>query len=404
MSLFQETMAEKALSQWKSPENIVGSEPGGLFRQVAGKGTGFRRLAGEGPSSGRSRSTAGPTDDDVAVVDGIESDDEVDRGYDDAGESEDADFDELESEFNASDDGDDEIDDGDSEDEGVRPRRVVSVGFDEGSSGGAGRGDEGNVAGPSKRYEWREVPVDGYARRKRVGIPCEVLPVTKKKQGRQSEVRLRRPRLVSARLGDDEHLRAFLLFFLGRCLFANTTGNRASGTLIRYGFGSKCRPKCLPARLSCTPQASQWYPNANLRSFADILPPEMVERIKALGMRPGEQGYRFILNELKNQEPYRGGLDDEVVVVQEGRTLFERDIRLHAPQVAVRLVVSRVARQLGHHQVVPAEKSVMHRSYPGWGLKAFKCRHPCRKEIKNWRRKGRKATFGVDASAWSDYE
>lgn len=55
-------------------------------------------------------------------------------------------------------------------------------------------------------------------------------------------------------------------------------------------------------RLSCTPRASQWYPNANLRSFADILPPEMAERIKALGMRPGEQGYRFILNELKNHE------------------------------------------------------------------------------------------------------
>ena len=103
-------------------------------------------------------------------------------------------------------------------------------------------------------------------------------------------------------------------------------------------------------------------------------------------------------------QPYRGGPDDEMAVVQEGRTLFERDIWLHAPQVAVRLVVSRVARQLGHHQVVPAEKPIMHRSYPGWGLKAFKRRHPCRKEIKNWRRKGRKATFGVDASAWSDYE
>ena len=80
--------------------------------------------------------------------------------------------------------------------------------------------------------------------------------------------------------------------------------------------------------------------------------------------------------------PYPGGLDDEVAVVQEGHTVFERDIWLHAPQVAVRLVVSRVARQLGHHQVVPAEKSIMHRSYPGWGLKAFKRRHPCRKEKK----------------------
>ncbi|XXG85700.1 hypothetical protein AAC387_Pa11g0734 [Persea americana] len=98
----------------------------------------------------------------------------------------------------------------------------------------------------------------------------------------------------------------------------------------------QCRPERLLARLSCTPRASQWYLNANLRSFADILPPEMAERIKALGIRPGEQGYRFILNELKNHEviwqPYRGGPDDETAVVQEGRTLFERDIRLHAPQ------------------------------------------------------------------------
>ena len=108
-------------------------------------------MTGEGPSSRRSRSTAVPTDDDVAVVDGIESDDEVDGGYDDVGKSEDADFDELEGEFIASDDGDDEIDDGDSEDEGVRPRRVVSAGFDEGSGGGAGRGDEGDVTGPSER-------------------------------------------------------------------------------------------------------------------------------------------------------------------------------------------------------------------------------------------------------------
>ena len=108
-------------------------------------------LTGEGPSSGGSRSAAGPADDDVAVMDAIESDDEVDGGYDDAGESEDANFDELEGEFIASDDGDDEIDDGDSEDEGVRPRRVVSVDFDERRDGGAGRGDEGDDVGPSER-------------------------------------------------------------------------------------------------------------------------------------------------------------------------------------------------------------------------------------------------------------
>ncbi|XXG73397.1 hypothetical protein AAC387_Pa07g2321 [Persea americana] len=124
-------------------------------------------VSGEGPSFGGSRSAAGPADDDVAVVDAIESGDEVDGDYD-----EDADYDELESEFIASDDGDDEIDDGDSEDEGVRPRRVVSVDFDERRDGGAGRGDEGDDVGPSERYEWREVPVDGYARRKREEIPA----------------------------------------------------------------------------------------------------------------------------------------------------------------------------------------------------------------------------------------
>ena len=93
-----------------------------------------------------------------------------------------------------------------------------------------------------------------------------------------------------------------------------------------------------------------------------------------------------------------------MVVVQEGRALFERDIWLHAPQVAARLVVSRVARQLGCHQVVPPEKAVMGRSYPGWGLKTFGRCHPCRGEIRNWRTKGKKAIFGTDASAWSDYE
>ena len=103
-------------------------------------------MTGEGPSFGGSRSAASPADDDVAVVDAIESDDEVDGDYD-----EDADYDELESEFIASDDGDDEIDDGDSEDEGVRPRRVVSAGFDERRDGGAGRGDEGDDVGPSER-------------------------------------------------------------------------------------------------------------------------------------------------------------------------------------------------------------------------------------------------------------
>lgn len=103
-------------------------------------------MTGESPSSDGSRSAAGPADDDVAMVDAIESDAEVDGDYD-----EDADYDELESEFIASDDGDDEIDDGDSEDEGVRPRRVVSAGFDERRDGGAGRGDEGDDIGPSER-------------------------------------------------------------------------------------------------------------------------------------------------------------------------------------------------------------------------------------------------------------
>ena len=55
-----------------------------------------------------------------------------------------------------------------------------------------------------------------------------------KEHEKQFEVRLRRLRLILAWLGDDEHLRAFLLFFLGRCLFANATGNRAPGTLIRF--------------------------------------------------------------------------------------------------------------------------------------------------------------------------
>ena len=82
-------------------------------------------MTGEGPFFGGSRSTGNPAYDDVVVVDTIESDEEVDRSDDDEGESEDTDFNESEGEVVAFDGGDDEVDDGESEDEGVRPRRLV---------------------------------------------------------------------------------------------------------------------------------------------------------------------------------------------------------------------------------------------------------------------------------------
>lgn len=64
----------------------------------------------------------------------------------------------------------------------------------------------------------------------------------------------------------------------------------------------QCRPERLPVWLSLTPRAAQWYPNATLRGFADILPMELAKRIRDLGMRPSEQVYRFILNELVGRE------------------------------------------------------------------------------------------------------
>lgn len=100
-------------------------------------------LTGEGPSSGGSRHAGGPTDDDVAVVDAINSDEEID------GSEDDVDFHESEGEVVASDDGDDEIDDGDSEDEGVRPRRAVTIDVDEGGDEDVGEGDKGDDAEPS---------------------------------------------------------------------------------------------------------------------------------------------------------------------------------------------------------------------------------------------------------------
>lgn len=64
----------------------------------------------------------------------------------------------------------------------------------------------------------------------------------------------------------------------------------------------QCRPERLPVRLSLAPRAAQWYPNATVRGFADIRPTELAKRIKDLKMRPDEQGYRFILNELMDRE------------------------------------------------------------------------------------------------------
>lgn len=90
--------------------------------------------------------------------------------------------------------------------------------------------------------------------------------------------------------------------------------------------------------------------------------------------------------------------------MQEGRHLFERDIWLHAPQIAVRLVVSRVARQLGHHQVVLTPEAAMSYSYRGWSERKFSHSHPYQLEIDDWNRGGKASTFGADAEASDDHE
>ncbi|RWR98086.1 serine/threonine-protein phosphatase 7 long form [Cinnamomum micranthum f. kanehirae] len=291
----------------------------------------------------------------------------------------------------ASDDSVDPMDVGGSEDEG--DGHEARVGDDEG----------GDDVVPLTEYECREVPVDGYYRRKRVGISCETFYVTRKK-GTQSDVALRRPRLLSARQGEEESLRAFLLYFFGKCLFANSTGNRVSGTLLRFvddlsqvwmwEHVLQCRPERFPARLGLVPRAAQWNPNATMRGFADIRPIELAKRTKDLRMRPDEQGYHFILNELTDRE----------MAVREGMHLFARDIWLHAPQIVSRLVVSRVARQFGSHQVVLLPEPVMSHSYRGWGEAIFGHSHPRQPEIDDWDRGGQTPTFGTDEEASGNYE
>ncbi|RWR98076.1 serine/threonine-protein phosphatase 7 long form [Cinnamomum micranthum f. kanehirae] len=425
----------KALNSWTrdQTEFLAGHEA-----QVAAVGDSSARDG----DSGTAPTTSEWVRTDAA--DAIRPDVGIDENEGATSDSDDEDYIAPLDELLASDDSDDPMDVGGSEDEG------------DGHEARAGDDEGGDDVVPLTEYECREVPVDGYYRRKRVGIPCKAFYVTRKK-GTRSDVALRRPRLLSARQGEEESLRAFLLYFLGKCLFANSTGSRVSVTLLRfvddlsrvgdYAWGAaalaflfhslddrcrvqrghrslrgfvpiiqvwmwehvlQCRPERLPVRLGLVPRAAQWYPNATMRGFADIRPIELAKRTKDLRMRPDEQGYRFILNELIDREiiwrPYQSGPDDELMAVREGKHLFATDIWLHAPQIVSRLVVSRVARQFGSHQVVLPPEPVMGHSYRGWGEAIFGHSHPHQPEIDDWDRGGQTPTFGTDEEASGNYE
>ena len=102
--------------------------------------------------------------------------------------------------------------------------------------------------------------------------------------------------------------------------------------------------------------------------------------------------------------PYQGGPDDELVAVREGAHLFARDIWLHAPQIVVRLIVSRVARQFGSHQTVLPPEAVMSHSYRGWAEAIFGHSHPHQPEIDDWDKGGQMPTFSAEEEASTDYE
>ena len=90
--------------------------------------------------------------------------------------------------------------------------------------------------------------------------------------------------------------------------------------------------------------------------------------------------------------------------MREGAHLFARDIWLHAPQIVARLIVSRVARQFGGHQVVLAPEAVMSHSYRGWAEAIFGHSHPHQPEIDDWDRGGQVPAFGADEEASGDYK
>lgn len=102
--------------------------------------------------------------------------------------------------------------------------------------------------------------------------------------------------------------------------------------------------------------------------------------------------------------PYQGGADDGLMAVREGMHLFARDTWLHAPQIVSRLVVSRVARQFGSHQVVLPPEPAMSHSYRGWGEAIFGHSHPYQPEIDDWHGGGKTPVFGTDEEASCDYE
>ncbi|XXG90233.1 hypothetical protein AAC387_Pa12g2050 [Persea americana] len=279
-----------------------------------------------------------------------------------------------------------------------------------------------------------------HKRRRDAGIPdleFDVRP-TKKSVKKQS------PSDPTYLNSEEAHLRAFLLYLLGTTFFCGSSSGLAMGTLLHYlkdldklkdyawgaaalanlfssldnrvrcekghqslgGFVaimqvwawehlSTCRPMQLPYRQDLFPRAARWYPSANMRSFERTLPAEVAMKLRLVGVRHGENEYRYVYDELYADEvlwrPYGEIGEASPAIVREALPLFKKDIWLHAPKLAAKLLMSRVTRQFQDHAMVPPQSpsntSLLY-TYLGWSLKKFKTKHPCTEEIEDWNNGG----------------
>lgn len=58
----------------------------------------------------------------------------------------------------------------------------------------------------------------------------------------------------------------------------------------------------LPYRQDLFPRAARWYPSANMRSFERTLPAEVAMKLRQVGVRHGENEYRYVYDELYADE------------------------------------------------------------------------------------------------------
>eukprot|EP00268_Persea_americana_P018274 TRINITY_DN1906_c0_g1_i1.p1 TRINITY_DN1906_c0_g1~~TRINITY_DN1906_c0_g1_i1.p1 ORF type:complete len:759 (+),score=112.96 TRINITY_DN1906_c0_g1_i1:187-2463(+) len=309
----------------------------------------------------------------------------------------------------------------------------------------------GTNAGSSSGVSRKGIPTASHKRRRAAGIPDLEFEVYLRKKVVVNPRESFQPPGESANMNPDAHLRAFLLYFLGSTFFCGSSGNFAIGALLHYledlgkfkdyawgaaalahlfwsldnrvrsgrgrnnlgGFVaimqvwawehlSTCRPTQLLDRWDLFPRAARWYPSANMRSFERTLPAEVAARLRHAGLRHGENEYRYVYNELDDNEilwrPYDQITEASPAIVREAIHLFNKDIWLHAPRIAARLVMSRATRQFQDHAVVPPPSDdPLTYMYKGWSQRTFKSSHPCAEEIEDWNEGGQLAGRHVSA-------